>query len=119
MFLRQMVEFKNVIIGDLLTMQQNKLFVGNLPFSANENDLQIAFEQFGEIDEIRVIIDRETGRSRGFAFVTFAEKDSADSALSMDGKELNGRNMRVNFATERNGGRHNNNNQNNNRRFNQ
>ena len=47
-------------------MQQNKLFVGNLPFSANENDLQIAFEQFGEIDEIRVIIDRETGRSRGF-----------------------------------------------------
>lgn len=100
-------------------MQQNKLFVGNLPFSANENDLQIAFEQFGEIDEIRVITDRETGRSRGFAFVTFAEKESADSALSMDGKELNGRNMRVNFATERagGGGRRPNNNNGNNRRF--
>ena len=106
-------------------MQQNKLFVGNLPFNANENDLQIAFEEFGEIDEIRVIIDRETGRSRGFAFVTFAEKEAADAALSLDGKELNGRNMRVNFATERSnggGGRKNNNqgnNHNNNRRFNQ
>lgn len=105
-------------------MQQNKLFVGNLPFSANENDLQIAFEQFGEIDEIRVIIDRETGRSRGFAFVTFADKEAADSALSMDGKDLNGRNMRVNFATERSGGRKSNNQGNNqgnnhNRRFNQ
>ena len=101
-------------------MQQNKLFVGNLPFSANENDLQIAFEQFGEIDEIRVITDRETGRSRGFAFVTFAEKEAADSALSMDGKELNGRNMRVNFATERTGGggrRPNNNGNGNNRSY--
>ncbi|MRI34441.1 RNA-binding protein [Endozoicomonas sp. OPT23] len=85
-------------------MQQNKLFVGNLPFDSNEGDLQEAFEQFGEIDEIRVIIDRETGRSRGFAFVTFAESDAANDALALDGKELNGRNLRVNFATERTGG---------------
>ncbi|WOG30046.1 RNA-binding protein [Endozoicomonas sp. 8E] len=85
-------------------MQQNKLFIGNLPFSSDESDLQQAFEQFGEIDEIRVITDRETGRSRGFAFITFAESDDAQSALAMDGEELNGRPLRVNFATERNGG---------------
>lgn len=112
-------------------MQQNKLFVGNLAFNANENDLQIAFEQYGEIDEIRVITDRETDRSRGFAFVTFTETKDAEAALEMDGKELSGRNMRVNFATERsnnnsnnngggckpsnNQGGHNGNNQNNNR----
>ncbi|WP_422134059.1 RNA recognition motif domain-containing protein [Endozoicomonas sp. ALD040] len=86
-------------------MQQNKLFIGNLPFSSDESDLQQAFEQFGEIDEIRVITDRETGRSRGFAFITFAESDNAQSALTMDGKELNGRPLRVNFATERNAGK--------------
>ena len=82
-------------------MQQNKLFVGNLPFSTDENDLQEMFESFGDIDEIRVITDRETGRSRGFAFVTFTEKEAADSALSMNGKDLGGRDMRVNLATER------------------
>ena len=100
-------------------MQQNKLFVGNLPFSANENDLQEMFEQFGEIDEIRVITDRETGRSRGFAFVTFTEKEAADSALAMNGKDLNGRDLRVNIATERRpgGGGPRNNNGGNNRRF--
>ncbi len=86
-------------------MQQNKLFVGNLSFSSDESDLQGAFEEFGEIDEIRVIIDRESGRSRGFAFITFAESDDANNALSLDGKELNGRELRVNFATERSGGR--------------
>ncbi|MGI9275493.1 MAG: RNA recognition motif domain-containing protein [Endozoicomonas sp.] len=104
-------------------MQQNKLFVGNLPFSASENDLQEMFEQFGEIDEIRVITDRETGRSRGFAFVTFTEKEAADSALAMNGKDLHGRDMRVNIATERRpgggggGGGPRNNNGGNNRRF--
>ena len=86
-------------------MQQNKLFVGNLPFNSNESDLQEAFEQFGEIDEIRVITDRETGRSKGFAFITFAENDDANSALAMDGKDMNGRALRVNFATERSGGK--------------
>lgn len=85
-------------------MQQNKLFVGNLPFNCNENDLQDVFEQFGEIEEIRVITDRDTGRSRGFAFVTFTEKEAADAALAMNGKDLNGRDMRVNIATERSGG---------------
>ncbi|WP_051786453.1 RNA recognition motif domain-containing protein [Endozoicomonas numazuensis] len=86
-------------------MQQNKLFVGNLPFNSNESDLQEAFEQFGEIDEIHVITDRDTRRSRGFAFITFFESSDADSALSMDGKEMNGRPLRVNFATERSGGK--------------
>ncbi|WP_252179733.1 RNA-binding protein [Endozoicomonas sp. 4G] len=86
-------------------MQQNKLFIGNLPFSSDESDLQHAFEKFGEIDEIRVITDKESGRSRGFAFITFAQSDDAQSAMAMDGKDLCGRPLRVNFATERNGGK--------------
>ncbi|WP_263081843.1 RNA-binding protein [Endozoicomonas sp. Mp262] len=82
-------------------MQKNKLFVGNLAFSSTEADLEQAFGQFGELHEVKVILDRETGRSRGFAFVTFANEDDAEAALSLDGNALNGRNIRVSIATER------------------
>lgn len=82
-------------------MQKNKLFVGNLAFSATESDVEQAFSQFGELQEVKVILDRETGRSRGFAFVTFADEGDAEAALSLDGNSLNGRDMRVSIATER------------------
>ena len=83
-------------------MQQNKLYVGNLPFSFSETDLSEAFSQYGSIDEVRLITDRETGRSRGFGFVTFADQSAAESALQMNGKELGGRTVVVNIARERN-----------------
>ena len=82
-------------------MQQNKLYVGNLPFSADEAQLRELFSAYGEISELAMITDRDTGRSKGFAFITFATQQAADKALEQDGKDLGGRNMRVNIAQER------------------
>ncbi len=79
----------------------NKLFVGNLAFAATEQDLEEAFCAYGEIEEAKIIQDRETGRSRGFAFVTFTSTDAAEAALALDGRDLSGRGIRVSIATER------------------
>ena len=79
-----------------------KLFIGGLSWDTNDDGLRQAFERFGAMDEVKVITDRETGRSRGFGFVTFAESDSATSAVSeMDGTELDGRTIRVNEAHDK------------------
>jgi RNA recognition motif-containing protein len=82
-----------------------KLFVGGLSFSTNDEGLRESFSRFGEITEAKVINDRDTGRSRGFGFVTFADEQSARNAISeMDGTQLDGRNIKVNEAQERSGG---------------
>ena len=85
-------------------MQQNKLYVGNLSFTATKSDVESAFSSYGEIDEVRLITDRDTGRSRGFAFVTFSAQQDAESALEMNGKTLDGRNLIVNIAKEKTSG---------------
>jgi len=85
-------------------MQQNKLYVGNLPFTATQSDVEAAFSSYGELDEVRLITDRDTGRSRGFAFVTFSTQQNAESALEMNGKNLDGRNLTVNIAKEKTDG---------------
>uniref|UniRef100_A0A453GAK6 RRM domain-containing protein n=1 Tax=Aegilops tauschii subsp. strangulata TaxID=200361 RepID=A0A453GAK6_AEGTS len=73
-----------------------------LAWATDDHSLKEAFQCFGEVVEARVITDRETGRSRGFGFVSFASGEDAKSAAeNMDGKELAGRNVRVNFANER------------------
>ena len=82
-------------------MQQNKLYVGNFPYSVDEAQLRDIFESYGEISELAMINDRETGRSKGFAFITFATQQAAETALEMDGKELGARKLRVNIAQER------------------
>ena len=81
--------------------QQNKIYVGNLPFSIEEKGLEESFEQFGTVAEIYIPTDRETGKKRGFAFLTFESQESAEKALSMDGKELEGRAIRVNIAQDK------------------
>ncbi len=86
-------------------MQQNKLFVGNLAFSATQADVEALFSDYGELNEVRLITDRDSGQSRGFAFVTFAAQKDAESALEMDGKSVNGRNLVVNIAKEKTKGR--------------
>ena len=82
-------------------MQQNKLYVGNLPYNVDDNQLQDLFGQYGEIQELALIKDRDTGRPKGFAFVTFATQQAAESALAQNGKDLGGRSLKVNIATER------------------
>lgn len=79
-----------------------KLFVGGLSWGTDEYGLRAAFERFGELTEVKVITDRDTGRSRGFGFVTFANPDDANNAISeMDGSDLDGRNIAVNEARDR------------------
>jgi cold-inducible RNA-binding protein len=86
-----------------------KLFVGGLSWDTTDATLQKAFALFGEITEAKVITDRDTGRSRGFGFVTFARDEDAKTAISkMHGTSLDGRNITVNEAQEkspREGGR--------------
>ena len=79
-----------------------KLFVGGLSWGTTDEGLHGAFSKFGEIAEAKVITDRETGRSRGFGFVTFANDESAASAITeMNGTELDGRAIKVNEAEDK------------------
>ena len=79
-----------------------KIYVGSLSWDTSEDGLREAFEPFGEIESSRLVIDRETGRSRGFGFVTYKEKEDALKAIEeMNGKELDGRTLRVDEARER------------------
>ena len=79
-----------------------KLYVGNLSFESTENDLQDLFEQHGQVSEVRLMMDRMTGKSRGFAFVTMNDDEQAKAALSAtNGHELNGRALKVNEARPR------------------
>lgn len=91
-------------------MQQNKLYVGNFPYSVDEAQLRALFSAYGEISELAMVMDRETGRPKGFAFVTFASQQSAEKALEQNGHDLGGRPLKVNLAMERDsrggGGRH-------------
>jgi len=81
-----------------------KLYIGNLPFSTTAAELREMFEQHGTVESINVITDRETGRPRGFAFIEM-EASGADAARSaLDGKDLGGRNIRVDEAHDRRGG---------------
>lgn len=80
----------------------NKVFVGGLSWDTNDDALCKAFSEFGQVTEAKVITDRETGRSRGFGFVTYDSYDSVQNAISgMDGHELDGRNLKVNEAQDK------------------
>lgn len=79
-----------------------KLFVGSLAWGTTDESLREAFEAFGAVADAKVITDRETGRSRGFGFVTFEQAEDADAAVdAMNGAELDGRNIAVNEAQDR------------------
>lgn len=79
-----------------------KLYVGNLSFDVIENDLQDLLAQHGPVNEVNVIMDKMTGRARGFAFVTMSTKEGADAAIqALNGKEWKGRALTVNEARPR------------------
>lgn len=80
-------------------MQDNKLFVGSLSFNTTNESLAEAFAQAGTVVSAEIIMDRQTGRSKGFGFVQMSSGDEAQTAISMfNGKELDGRNLTVNIA---------------------
>ncbi|TGK06538.1 RNA-binding protein [Leptospira fletcheri] len=80
----------------------SKLFVGGLSWSTTDQTLRQVFEVHGAVQEANVVIDRETGRSRGFGFVTFSDLDSAQAALAeLNGKDVDGRNIVVSVAEDR------------------
>ena len=75
------------------------IFVGNLSYQASQADLQNAFSQFGNVERVNVVTDRETGQPRGFAFVEMTDAEAAQNAISsLNGAELHGRAMNVNEA---------------------
>jgi len=88
-----------------MSAQNSKLFVGNLAWSIDTAALQSAFSQFGQVVDAIVMQDRENGRSRGFGFVTYASETMAEEAIkAMNEQELDGRQIRVNYANTQGGG---------------
>ncbi|MGM0599236.1 MAG: RNA recognition motif domain-containing protein [Candidatus Rifleibacteriota bacterium] len=76
-----------------------KIFVGNLPFAVDNSRLEQEFARFGQVESAKVIMDRNSGRSRGYGFVEFAEKESADEAIAkMNEQEMDGRKLTVSLA---------------------
>src|SRR3982751_3580894 len=81
-----------------------KIYVGNLPFTADEAAVRGLFEAHGTVESVALINDRETGRPRGFGFVEMPRADAARAIQSLNGKDMGGRPLRVNEAQERGGG---------------
>jgi RNA recognition motif-containing protein len=76
-----------------------KIYVGNLPYSVGDADLEKLFSPFGAVSESKIISDRDTGRSKGFGFVEMANQAEGEEAIKqLDGKEMEGRNIKVNVA---------------------
>ena len=83
-------------------MSQNKLYVGNMSFNSNEDDIRDAFAAHGTVTSVNIVMDRETGRPRGFAFVEMGSDAEAQAAMqALDGQDLGGRNLKVNVAKPR------------------
>lgn len=81
------------------------IYVGNFSYETTEQELRDMFSEYGEVESVSVIQDRQTGRSRGFGFVTMPSDDEAQAAIDgLNEKEVNGRTLKVNKAKERTGG---------------
>jgi cold-inducible RNA-binding protein len=93
------VEFNAFSSGENM---ETKLYVGNLAYSATENDLRTLFEQAGEIKSVNLITDRDTGRSKGFAFIEMSSQAEAEKAINLfNGTELHNRTLTVSLARAR------------------
>ncbi|WP_027185642.1 RNA recognition motif domain-containing protein [Desulfovibrio inopinatus] len=77
------------------------LYVGNLSWSTSESEVRTAFEAYGEVTSVKLIEDRETGRPRGFGFVEMEDSGAIEAIHNLDGKEFDGRNIKVNEAKPR------------------
>lgn len=79
----------------------SKIYVGNLPFSATEDSVRTLFAQFGTVESVALINDRETGRPRGFGFVEMSKSDAAKAIQSLNGQDMGGRPLKVNEAQDK------------------
>ena len=78
------------------------IYVGNMNYSTSEDELRDLFEQYGTVESVKIISDRDTGRSKGFGFVEMENAEEADSAISaLNSQEVGGRQLRVNEANDR------------------
>tara|TARA_A100001015_G_scaffold314165_1_gene423016 strand:- start:1460 stop:1735 length:276 start_codon:yes stop_codon:yes gene_type:complete len=82
-------------------MSNKKIYVGNISFDTTEEDLRTEFSQYGDIEEVKIIIDHQTNRSKGFGFITFTTPEAMEASLEKNGEEVQGRKLRVNQAEER------------------
>lgn len=78
-----------------------QLYVGNLPYTVSEDEVRDTFSPFGDVKAVRMMMDRETGRFRGFCFVEMDDADALNAIDGLDGKDMAGRALRVNEARER------------------
>src|SRR3990167_8338547 len=84
-------------------MSQSKIYVGNLSYNTTEDELRDYFTQFGTIEDIKLIIDFNTGRSKGFGFITFASAQESEAAVNAsNGVDMGGRKLKVNIARDDN-----------------
>ncbi|HEV8631154.1 MAG TPA: RNA-binding protein [Thermoanaerobaculia bacterium] len=81
-----------------------KIYVGNLPYSATEDELRELFATHGEVSSVSLVNDRETGRPRGFGFVEMASEDAGSAIQALDGSQMGGRTLKVNEARPRENG---------------
>lgn len=86
----------------MIIMSQSKIYVGNLSYNTSEDELRDYFSQYGNIEDIKLIIDFNTGRSKGFGFITYASVQSCENAIAANGVDLGGRKLRVNIARDDN-----------------
>lgn len=83
-------------------MSQSKVYVGNLSYNTTEDQLRDFFSQYGTIEDVKLIIDFNTGRSKGFGFVTYGSAQDCENALAANSVDLDGRKLKVNIAREDN-----------------
>lgn len=77
------------------------IYVGNLPFTANDSELRNLFSEYGEVHSVKLITDRETGKPRGFGFVEMDEAGASKAIQALNGTDMGGRSLRVNLAEEK------------------
>lgn len=89
----------NMAGGMLRTKAMTSIYVGNLPYQLTEAELRSAFATYGDVSAVKIVVDRESGRSKGFGFVEMADKQAAANAIAaMNGTDMQGRDLRVNEA---------------------
>ncbi|WP_371807658.1 RNA recognition motif domain-containing protein, partial [Arhodomonas sp. KWT] len=88
-------------VGKMSVVTMKSIYVGNLPFSASEDEVRDLFAAYGDVNEVRLITDRETGRPRGFGFVRMAPSEADAAIEALNGTELGGRTLRINEAQDR------------------